>query len=75
MKGGSGRASSMRRCSRHGGEGRTSVASAVWRGGDGAPFIVVGRWWWGGETVGPAAVVCYQDKDGYGRGGEGIDTE
>jgi hypothetical protein len=33
----------MRRCSRCGGEGRRRVASTVWRGGDGVPFIGVGR--------------------------------
>jgi hypothetical protein len=36
----------------------------------GAAFIGVGSWWWGGETVGQAVVVCYQEEAGYGRGGD-----
>jgi hypothetical protein len=39
------------------------------------PFIGVGRWWWGGEMAGQAAVIRYQERTGYGRGGEGIDAE
>jgi hypothetical protein len=41
----------------------------------GAPFIGVGRLWWGGEMVGQAAVVRYQEEASYGRGAEGIDAE
>jgi hypothetical protein len=74
VKGSSDGASLMRRCSRREGEERRA-ASAVWRGGDGAPFIGVGRLWWGGEMVGQAAVVRYQEEASYGRGAEGIDAE
>jgi hypothetical protein len=51
-KGGSGGASSMKGRSRCGGEGRRGAASAMWRGRDRAPFIGVGRRWWGGDMVG-----------------------
>jgi hypothetical protein len=37
----------------------------------GVPFIGVGRRWWGGETVGQATVVHYQEESGYGRGSDG----
>jgi hypothetical protein len=38
VKGGSGEASSTRRCLRRRGEGRRRAASAVWRGGDRGTF-------------------------------------
>jgi hypothetical protein len=57
----------------------------VWGGGEkrarcreaeiGASFIGVGRRCWGGETVGQAAVVHYQEEASYGRGGKRIDAE
>jgi hypothetical protein len=36
-------------------EGRRGAVGVVWRGEDGAPFIGVGRRWWGRETVDQAA--------------------
>jgi hypothetical protein len=41
VKGEGGEASSMRRCSTHGGEGTRRAASTVWRGGDGGTFYRV----------------------------------
>jgi hypothetical protein len=56
---------------RGGGERRAWCGEAE----TGAHFIGVERQWWGGETVGLALVVRYQEEAGYGRGGKGIDTE
>jgi hypothetical protein len=56
---------------RGGGERRARCGEAE----TGTPFIGVGRLWWGGETISQAVAVCYQEEVGYGRGGEGIDTE
>jgi hypothetical protein len=49
-KGCGGGASLMRRCLKRGGEERRRAVSAVWRGGDGLPFIGSGRQWRGRET-------------------------
>jgi hypothetical protein len=43
MKGGSSGASSMKRCSRHGGEERRREVRVVWRGGDGGAFYRLGE--------------------------------